>query len=51
MINKTVSAASKGKEECCVIALTLDAKRVFRALGRAALAEGEVLRLVLDGRN
>jgi len=34
-----------------VIALTLGAKRVFRAVGRAALPEGEALRLVLDGRN
>ena len=34
-----------------MIALTLGAKRVFRALGRAALPEREVLRLVLDGRN
>lgn len=34
-----------------MIALTLGAKRVFRAVGRAALPEGEALRLVLDGRN
>jgi hypothetical protein len=34
-----------------VIALTLGAKRVFRAVGRAALPDGEALRLVLDGRN
>jgi hypothetical protein len=34
-----------------VIILTLGAKRVFRAVGRAALPEGEALRLVLGGRN
>ena len=34
-----------------MIILTLGAKRVFRAVGRAALPEGEALRLVLDGRN
>jgi hypothetical protein len=34
-----------------VIALTLGAKRVFRAVGRDALPEAEALRLVLDGRN
>jgi hypothetical protein len=34
-----------------VIALTLGTKRVFRAVGRAALPEAEALRLVLDGHN
>jgi hypothetical protein len=34
-----------------VIILTLGAKRVFRAVGRAALPEEEALRLVLDGHN
>jgi hypothetical protein len=51
MIDKTLPAVSKGKEEGCVIALTLGAKRVLRAVGRAALPEGEALRLVPDGRN
>jgi hypothetical protein len=51
MIDKTLPAVRKGKEEGCVIALTLGAKRVFRAVGHAALPEAEALRLVLDGRN
>jgi hypothetical protein len=51
MIDKTLPALRKGKEEGRVIALTLGAKRVLRAVGRAALPEGEALRLVLDGRN
>jgi hypothetical protein len=51
MIDKTTPAVRKGKEGGCVIALTLGAKRVFRAVGRAALPEAEALRLVLDGRN
>jgi hypothetical protein len=51
MIDKATSAMRKGKVEGCVIALTLGAKRVFRAVGGAALPEGEALRLVLGGRN
>ena len=51
MIDKTLPAVRKGKEKCGVIALSLGAKRVLRAVGRAALPEGEALRLVLDGRN
>jgi hypothetical protein len=50
MIVKVTLVVGKGKEGC-VIALTLGAKRVLRAVGRAALPEEEVLRLVLDGRN
>jgi hypothetical protein len=51
MIDKTTAAVRKGKEGGCMIALTLGAKRVFRAVGRAALPEAEALRLVLDGHN
>jgi hypothetical protein len=51
VINKTLPPVRKGEEECGMIALTLGAKRVFRAVRRAALPEGEALRLVLDVRN
>jgi hypothetical protein len=51
MIDKATAAVRKAKEEGSMIALTLGAKRVFRAVGGAALPEGEALRLVLDGRN
>jgi hypothetical protein len=51
MIDKAVPVVRKGKEEGCVIALPLGAKRVFRAVGRAALPERDALRLVLHRRN
>ena len=51
VINKTLPPVRKEMEECCVIALTLGAKKVFRAVRRAALPEGEALRLVPDERN